>query len=207
MQSLWQTIPSRRTFTRRRPLNQYPTDPNFLVLLNWKIHIRLRSSGYILRIQWTWTHILGKTETDKYTNRQQVSHTIFPNKLTSPTLWNARDYVIQFNLTIAHFPVKNNTAADFLWRLEIIRIRQDITTTPIELHVQSAGVMVEEQTFHVNDHENETDEQTWQQKKEARSNPTNQTPKTALDNFNAKKHHQKVSTFQKLSSNKPMAIE
>ena len=69
----------------------------------------------------------------------------FQTKIIPPTLWNACDYVIQFNCTIAHIPGKNNTAAYYLSRLEIspkekliLRIRKDIPTTPIELHVQSA---------------------------------------------------------------------
>ena len=38
-----------------------------------------------------------------------------------PTLWNAFDFVIQFNFTIAHIPGKNNTAVDYLSCLEICR--------------------------------------------------------------------------------------
>ena len=75
-------------------------------------------------------------------------------KIIPLTLWNACDYVIQFNFTIARIPGKNNTAADFLSRLEIspkekliLRIKEDIPTTPNELHVQSAGVPEEEQIF------------------------------------------------------------
>ena len=67
----------------------------------------------------------------------------FQAKINPPTLWNACDYVIQFNFTIAHIPGKNNTAADYLSRLEIcpkekliLRIREDISTTPIELNIQ-----------------------------------------------------------------------
>ena len=75
----------------------------------------------------------------------------FQTKIIPPTLWNVCDYVIQFNFTIAHIPGKNNTAADYLSRLEIrpkekliLRIREDILTTPIELNVQSAGVTEED---------------------------------------------------------------
>ena len=62
----------------------------------------------------------------------------FQTKISPPTLWNACDYVNQFSFTIAHIPGKNNTAADYLSRLEIcpkeklvLRIREDIQTTPI----------------------------------------------------------------------------
>ena len=71
----------------------------------------------------------------------------FQTKIIPPSLWNACDHVIQFNFTIAHIPGKNNTAADYLSRREIspkekliLRIRDDIPTTPIDIHVQSAGV-------------------------------------------------------------------
>ena len=64
----------------------------------------------------------------------------FQTKIIASTLWNACDYVIQFNFTFAHIPGKNNTAADYLSRLEIspkekpiLRIREDIPKTPIEL--------------------------------------------------------------------------
>ena len=78
----------------------------------------------------------------------------FQTKIIPPTLWNACDHVMQFNFTIAHIPGKNNTAADYLSRLEfspkeklILRIREDISITPIEFNVQSAGVTEEEQIF------------------------------------------------------------
>ena len=38
----------------------------------------------------------------------------FQTKIIPPSLWNACDYIIQFNFTIAHTPGKNNTAADYL---------------------------------------------------------------------------------------------
>ena len=57
----------------------------------------------------------------------------------------------------------------------ILRIREDIPTTLIELHVQSAAVSEEEQIFYTED-EHETEEQILQRKKEARDHPTNQLP-------------------------------
>ena len=91
----------------------------------------------------------------------------FQTKIIPPTLWNACEYVNQFSFTIAHIPGKNKTAADYLSRLEIcpkeklvLRIREDIPTTPIELNVQSAGVTEEDQIFYTGDDE-ETEEQLW----------------------------------------------
>ena len=43
----------------------------------------------------------------------------FQTKMIPPPLWNACDFVLQFNFTIAHIPGKMNTAADFLSRLEM----------------------------------------------------------------------------------------
>ena len=138
----------------------------------------------------------------------------FQTKIIPPTLWNACDYVIQFNFTIAHIPGKNNTAADYLSRLEIcpkekliLRIREDISTTPIELNVQSAGVTEEDQIFYTDDNE-ETEEQICQRKKDARSNPTNQLPDITLGKLSAHTtvfSHQ--TTLQRLSNPTTMAIE
>ena len=138
----------------------------------------------------------------------------FQTKIIPTTLWNACDYVNQFSFTIAIIPGKNNTAADYLSRLEIcpkeklvLRIREDIPTTPIELNVRSAGVTEEDQIFYTDDDE-ETEEQLWQRKKEARSNPTNQLPDISLDKLSLHKSTQtQTPTLQKLAKPITMAIE
>ena len=43
----------------------------------------------------------------------------FQLKLILPSLWNACDFVMQFNFTFAHIPGKMDNAADFLSRSEI----------------------------------------------------------------------------------------
>ena len=43
----------------------------------------------------------------------------FQTKAIPPALWNACDYLLQFNVKIAHIARSVNTAADFLSRLEI----------------------------------------------------------------------------------------
>ena len=138
----------------------------------------------------------------------------FQTKIIPPSLWNACDYVIQFNFTIAHIPGKNNTAADYLSRLEIspkekliLRIREDIPTTPIELHVQSAGVAEEEQIYYTDD-DDETEEQIWQRQQLARENPSHQSPDISFEKFDT--HHsnvQKLSVCQKLTNINTVAIE
>ena len=120
------------------------------------------------------------------TDNKSVNRFFFQTKIIPPTLWNACDYVIQFNFTIAHIPGKNKTAAEFVTprslskRKLILRIWEDILTTPIELNVQSAGVIEEDQILFTDDNE-ETEEQIWQQKKDARSHSTNQVPDISLE--------------------------
>ena len=42
----------------------------------------------------------------------------FQTKIVPPAPWNACDYVIQVSFVIAHIPEPQNTAADYLFRLE-----------------------------------------------------------------------------------------
>ena len=99
------------------------------------------------------------------------------NKNRTAALWNACDNVIQFNFVKTHNPGAQNTAADFLSRLEadpkdklFMKIREDVQTIPIEYSVQSAGVSQEEQIFYATDEE-ETEEQYWARKEAIRQNP------------------------------------
>ena len=99
----------------------------------------------------------------------------FQTKILPPPLWNACDFVIQFNFTIAHIPGKNNTAADYLSRMEmdpteklVLKIRADVETQPIEVNVQSAGVSEEEQVFFTEE-DNETEEQIWERKRPSKT--------------------------------------
>ena len=100
----------------------------------------------------------------------------FQTKAIPPALWNACDYVLQFNLKIAHIAGSVNTAADFLSRLELkvtekirLKIREDIHTRPIEVTTSSSDVADEEQIFftHAND-DKESDEQTLERKEQSR---------------------------------------
>ena len=99
----------------------------------------------------------------------------FQTKAIPPALWNACDYVLQFNFKIAHIAGSVNTAADFLSRLELkvtekirLKIREDIHTTPIEVTTSSSDVADEEQIFftHVND-DKESEEQTLERKEQS----------------------------------------
>ena len=77
---------------------------------------------------------------------KSVTH-FFQTKAIPPALWNACDYVLQFNFKIAHLAGSVNTAANFLYRLELkitekirLKIGEDIQTTPIEVTTSSSDV-------------------------------------------------------------------
>ena len=75
----------------------------------------------------------------------------FQTKAIPPALWNACDYVLQFNFKIAHIAGSVNTAADFLSRVELevtekirLKIREDIQATPIEVTTSCLDVADED---------------------------------------------------------------
>ena len=110
------------------------------------------------------------------TNSKSVTR-FFQLKMIPPPLWNACDFVLQFNLTIAHFPGKMNTAADFLSRLEMdpneeitLKIREDIPTKPIEVNIVSTGIAQEEPVFFDRtDQQETTEKEVWTRKEEVRN--------------------------------------
>ena len=84
----------------------------------------------------------------------------FHTKIIHPALWNACDFVLQFNSTIAHVPGRMNTAKDFLFRLELnpkemVRnlIRDDIRISPVQFPIQSTNVAEEERFYFFPDEE------------------------------------------------------
>ena len=108
----------------------------------------------------------------------------FQTKTIPPPLWNACDFVLQFNFTIAHIPGKMNTAADFLSRLDmdpnekvILEIREDIPTKPIEVNIEYTGIAQEEPVFSdPTDHRETTERELWKRKEEARNAIPNEPP-------------------------------
>ena len=102
-----------------------------------------------------YSHILWETTlpTLVLTDKRSVTW-FFQTKTTPPALWNACDYVLQFKFRIMHVAGSQNTAADFLSRLELtpkerfqLKLRDDIITAPIEVNLQSTDVADEEQLF------------------------------------------------------------
>ena len=98
-----------------------------------------------------------------------------------PALWNACDYVLQYNFLIAHVAGSMNTAADFLSRTEVdptekleMTIRNDIHTKAYEVNIQSTGIVDEEQIYILP--EDEIDENLlWEEKQNIRNQAQTET--------------------------------
>ena len=111
------------------------------------------------------------------TDNQSVTH-FFLTKAIPPALWNACDYVLQFNFKLAHTAGSVNTAADFPSRLELKvtdrirrKTRENIQTTPIEVATSSSYVADEEQFFFTQaDNSDESEEQALERKEQCRQN-------------------------------------
>ena len=78
----------------------------------------------------------------------------FQTKAVPPSLWNAWEYVVQFNFKIGHNAGTVHRAADLISRLELkvtekisLKIREDVQTMPIEVTTPSSDVADEEQFF------------------------------------------------------------
>ena len=102
----------------------------------------------------------------------------FRTKTIPPALWNAFDYMLQFNFKIAHIAGSVNTAVVFLSRLEFkvmekirLKIREDIQTTPIEVTTSSSDIADKEQFLFIHaDDSNESKEQTLERKEQSKQN-------------------------------------
>ena len=95
----------------------------------------------------------------------------FQTKTTPTALWNACEYVLQFEFRIMHVAGSQNTATDFLSRLELtakekvqLKLKDDILTSPIEVHLQSSDVADEEQLFLLPDEEEKSEQEIFARK-------------------------------------------
>ena len=139
---------------------------------------------------------------------------ILPNKIDSSTLMDARDFVLQFNFTIAHIPGKMNTAADFLSRLEmdpnekiILKIREDIPTKPIEANIESTGIAQEETVFFdPTDQPETTEKELWKRKEEARNAIPNDPPVITVSCYYANDLHKDATIVNIAQLTKPSRI-
>ena len=121
----------------------------------------------------------------------------FQTKMIPPALWNACDFVLQINLTIAHIPGKMNTAADFLSRFEmvpnekvILKIREDIPTKLIEVNIESTGIAQEEPVFFdPTDSQETTEKELWKREEEIRNAIPNEPPVITVSCYYANDLH------------------
>ena len=138
----------------------------------------------------------------------------FQTKMIPPPLWNACDFVLQFNFTIAHIPGKLNTAAEFLSRLEMdpneklfLKIREDIPTKPIEVNIESTGIAQEETVFFDPTGQLETTEtELWKRKDEARNAISSDPPVITLSCYYANDLHKDTTIVNKAQLMKPARI-
>ena len=90
----------------------------------------------------------------------------FQTKAIPRTLWNARGYVLHFNFPIKTVAETQNTAADFLSRIDLdpkesveLKITDGITIRPIQVNLQSTDVADEVQLFFLPDETTETEDE------------------------------------------------
>ena len=127
------------------------------------------------------SHILWEATqpTNVFTDNKSVTR-FFETKANPPALWNACDYLLQFNFKIAHIAGSVNTAADIFSRLELKvtekirpKIREDMQTTTVEVTTYSSDVADEEQFFFTKaDNNDESEEQNLEQKDQSRQDAT-----------------------------------
>ena len=138
----------------------------------------------------------------------------FQTKMIPPPLWNACDFVLQFNFTIAHLPGKINTAAYFLSRLEmdpnekiILKIREDIPTKPIEVNIESSGIAQEETVYFDPTVQQETTEkELWKRKEEARNAIPTDPPVITVSCYYANDLHKDTTIVNIAQLTKPSRI-
>ena len=136
-----------------------------------------------------------------------------------PQLWNACDFVLQFNFTIAHIPGKLNTGADFLSLLEmdldekiILKIREDIQTKTIEVNIESTGNAQKEPVFFDTTDRNgkvnfdNTEKELWNRKEESRNTIPNDPPVITVSCYYAKDLHKDTKTLNIAQLTKPSRI-
>ena len=147
------------------------------------------------------------------TNSKSVTR-FFQTKMIPPPLWNACDFVLQFNFTIAHVPGKMNTAADFLSRLEmdpnekiILKIREDIPTKTVEVNIKSTGIAQEKTVFFdPTDQLETTEKELWKRKKDVRNAITNDPPVITVACYYANDLHKDTKIVNIAQLTKPSRI-
>ena len=132
-----------------------------------------------------YSHILWETTTPTLvlTDNRSVTR-FFQTKTIPPALWNACDFVLQFKFRTMHVAGSQNTAADFLSRLELtpkekvqLKLRDDILTSPMEVNLQLSDVADEEQLFFLPDDEEESEQEIFARKALSKQRAINENEK------------------------------
>ena len=128
-----------------------------------------------------------------FTDNRSVTRS-FQAKLIPPALWNACDYVLQYNFVIAHVVGSMNTAVDFLSRTEVnpvekleMSIGNDTQTRAIEVNIQSSGIVEEEQIYILPDDEF-VENKLWEEKQNVRNQVQTETHNDPENNVTELQH-------------------
>ena len=82
-----------------------------------------------------------------------------------------------------------------------------LTIYLVQKFVQNSAIVAEEDRIFYTEDDDETEEQIWERKKEARAHPTNQIPEFSFEQFAThKNNYHKLSTVQKISNINSLAI-
>ena len=138
----------------------------------------------------------------------------FPTKKIPPPLWNACNFVLQFNFTIAHIPGKMNTAADFSSPLEMdlkekmmLKKREDVPTKLNEVNIESTGIAQEEPVFYdTTDQQETTEKELWIRNEEARNAIPNDPPVITVSCYYANDLHKDTTILNIAKLMKPSRI-
>ena len=167
--------------------------------------MRKNSFPYISRLLNLDT-LCGEASVIVFTENRSVTR-FLQAKMIPPALWNARDYVFQYNFVITHVAGSMNTAADFLSRSEVdptekleMTIRNNIHTKAIEVNIQSTGMVEEEPLYILSD--DEIDEtQLWEEKQNVANQAQTEThndPENAV--YELQQFHKPTSGLISVSS-------
>ena len=104
------------------------------------------------------------------TDNRSAAH-FFQTKAIPLTLWNACDYVLHSCFHVMHVAVTQNSAVDCLSRFDMnrkerveLKIREDITFSPIQVNLQSTDVADEKIVFFLPEETTEIEEEILLQK-------------------------------------------
>ena len=146
--------------------NCYRNEKNICIRSFRITRIRFVTTENVNILQRIYSHNLRETTlpTMVLTDNKSVTG-FFQANTAPPTLWNACDYVLKFNLRIMNVAGSQNTAADFLSILKLmpkekvqLKIRDKVLTSPKEVNHQSSDVVDDKQFFFLPDEEEESEQ-------------------------------------------------